>query len=97
MGGEYRFLTIRLLESPREPVYEWNVRTTERWMNVVAPLARPVFAWNHDCLMRNGAPGSRGCSVGGCWRPSDLSRRGLDPYSDSPPATLSAGFWHSAV
>ena len=37
--------------------YEWNVRTTKPWMNVVAPLARPVFEWNHDYVMRQGGEG----------------------------------------
>jgi uncharacterized protein YndB with AHSA1/START domain len=38
-------------------VYEWNVRTTKSWMNAIAPLAAPVFAWNHDWVMRNGGEG----------------------------------------
>jgi hypothetical protein len=38
-------------------VYEWNVATTRPWMNVLAPIARPVFAWNHDWVMRNGGQG----------------------------------------
>jgi uncharacterized protein YndB with AHSA1/START domain len=38
-------------------LYEWNVATTRGWMNVLAPLARPVFAWNHDWVMRNGGEG----------------------------------------
>ena len=38
-------------------LYEWNVRTTKRWMNVIAPFARPVFEWNHDWVMRNGGTG----------------------------------------
>ena len=38
-------------------VYEWNVRTTTAWMNLLAPIARPIFAWNHDYVMRNGADG----------------------------------------
>jgi hypothetical protein len=38
---------------------EWEVRTTERWMNLLAPLARPVFAWNHDLVMRQGGEGLR--------------------------------------
>ncbi len=29
-------------------LYEWNVRTTKAWMNVVAPIAAPIFRWNHD-------------------------------------------------
>src|SRR5687768_16868241 len=38
-------------------VYEWNVTTSRRWMNALAPLARPLFAWNHDVVMRQGAEG----------------------------------------
>jgi hypothetical protein len=38
-------------------VYDWAVRTTAPWMNVLAPLARPVFAWNHDVVMGWGAEG----------------------------------------
>ncbi len=38
-------------------LYEWNVRTTRAWMNALAPLARPVFAVNHDYVMRHGGEG----------------------------------------
>jgi hypothetical protein len=38
-------------------LYEWEVRTTRPWMNRLAPLARPAFAWNHDVVMRQGAEG----------------------------------------
>jgi hypothetical protein len=38
-------------------LYEWNVRTTKRWMNAIAPIARPIFAWNHDYVMRRGGEG----------------------------------------
>ena len=38
-------------------LYEWDVHTTRPWMNLLAPIARPVFAWNHDYVMRNGAVG----------------------------------------
>jgi uncharacterized protein YndB with AHSA1/START domain len=31
--------------------FEWRVATTKRWMNALAPVARPVFAWNHDLTM----------------------------------------------
>ena len=37
--------------------YEWDVCTTSRWMNVLSPLARPLFAWNHDVVMRHGGEG----------------------------------------
>jgi hypothetical protein len=38
-------------------VYEWNVRTTKAWMNLLAPVARPFFAHNHDVVMRWGGEG----------------------------------------
>jgi hypothetical protein len=38
-------------------IYEWDVETTRRWMNALAPVARPAFAWNHDRLMRAGGEG----------------------------------------
>jgi uncharacterized protein YndB with AHSA1/START domain len=41
-------------------VYDWNVRTTAPWMNLLAPLARPVFKWNHDVVMRWGGEGIAG-------------------------------------
>jgi uncharacterized protein YndB with AHSA1/START domain len=34
--------------------YNWDVRTTRWWMNLLAPVARPAFRWNHDELMREG-------------------------------------------
>jgi hypothetical protein len=37
--------------------YEWNVSTTKAWMNRLAPLARPVFQYNHDVGMRGGGEG----------------------------------------
>jgi len=48
----------RLFEGPATAViYEWNVRTSRAWMNRLGPVARPVFAWNHDVVMRQGAEG----------------------------------------
>jgi uncharacterized protein YndB with AHSA1/START domain len=38
-------------------VYDWRVRSTKRWMNVLAPVARPVFEHNHDVVMRWGGEG----------------------------------------
>ena len=50
--------TWRLFEGNGTAVtYEWVVRTTERWMNLLAPVARPLFAWNHDVVMRQGGEG----------------------------------------
>ena len=38
-------------------VYSWDVSTTRAWMNAISPVARRVFAWNHDYVMRQGAIG----------------------------------------
>lgn len=32
--------------------YMWLVKTTKRWMNVLAPIGCAAFSWNHDVLMR---------------------------------------------
>lgn len=37
--------------------YFWDVGTTRWWMNLLAPLARPLFAWNHDQVMESGRAG----------------------------------------
>lgn len=37
--------------------YEWHVRSTRWWMNLTAPLARPIFIRNHARLMAQGAAG----------------------------------------
>jgi hypothetical protein len=37
--------------------YEWQVRAIKRWMNLAAPIARPLFKWNHDILMQQGGQG----------------------------------------
>jgi hypothetical protein len=37
--------------------YDWNVATTKAWMNLVAPLAKRLFSWNHGIIMDWGAAG----------------------------------------
>lgn len=37
--------------------YDWQVETTKSWMNLLTPVARPLFKWNHDVVMRWGAEG----------------------------------------
>jgi uncharacterized protein YndB with AHSA1/START domain len=50
--------TWRLYEGPGTAVvYDWRVRTTQAWMNIMGPLARPAFSWNHDLVMRQGGFG----------------------------------------
>ncbi len=52
--GRWHFSSDGVVTAVR---YEWTVRTTRRWMNILAPLARPLFKWNHDQIMRQGAEG----------------------------------------
>ena len=37
--------------------YDWKVETTKPWMNLLAPVARPFFSWNHDVVMGWGGEG----------------------------------------
>ena len=37
--------------------YTWRVTTGKRWMNALAPVLAPVFAWNHDQVMAEGGRG----------------------------------------
>ena len=52
--GRWHFSSDGMVTKVR---YEWTVHTTRRWMNILAPLARPLFKWNHDQIMRQGAEG----------------------------------------
>lgn len=38
-------------------LYEWNVRTTRPWMNLLAPVGKRAFRANHDWVMRGGGEG----------------------------------------
>jgi hypothetical protein len=37
--------------------YDWRIETTKCWMNYLAPIARPLFQWNHDVVMGWGGEG----------------------------------------
>jgi uncharacterized protein YndB with AHSA1/START domain len=37
--------------------YDWKVKTTKPWMNLIAPLAKPFFKWNHNVIMNWGGEG----------------------------------------
>lgn len=37
--------------------YAWEIETTRWWMNLLSPLLRPAFEWNHDWVMHSGATG----------------------------------------
>ena len=37
--------------------YDWIVELTKPWMRSLAPILRPVFAWNHNKVMEWGRDG----------------------------------------
>lgn len=37
--------------------FDWNVRANRRWMEFLAPIARPLFVSSHDHVMKRGAEG----------------------------------------
>lgn len=47
----------RLTEDGEETIarYDWQVNTTKAWMNFLAPIAKPLFEWNHKVVMSWGA------------------------------------------
>jgi uncharacterized protein YndB with AHSA1/START domain len=59
VGGLEGTGILRLFDAPlgTAVTYEWAVRTTKAWMNVVAPIGRPLFAWNHHAVMKQGGVG----------------------------------------
>lgn len=48
---------LRSADGATEVQYDWQVVTTKRWMKVAAPIARPLFSWNHDVVMEWGRRG----------------------------------------
>jgi hypothetical protein len=52
--GRWHFLNEGAVSVVR---YEWHVRSTRWWMNLIAPFARSMFIRNHGVLMRQGAEG----------------------------------------
>lgn len=51
----------RFVLAPRgegtEVTFYWDVETTGRWLNWLAPLLRWLFAWNHNWVMARGQRG----------------------------------------
>jgi hypothetical protein len=45
---------VQPVEGGSEVRFDWSVRPTLRWMRLLSPVARRVFAWNHEALMVEG-------------------------------------------
>ncbi|MBL1263927.1 polyketide cyclase / dehydrase and lipid transport [Methylomicrobium sp. RS1] len=50
-------LTYRENEAATELIFIWNVSLAKSWMKLLAGVARPVFVWNHQRVMKNGEAG----------------------------------------
>ena len=37
--------------------YDWHVEASKAWMPTLAPIARPIFGWNHNVIMKWGQEG----------------------------------------
>jgi hypothetical protein len=62
----YGVWTLHAEEGVTTVRYDWTVKTTKWWMNILAPVARPLFVWNHNVIMRwggNGLAERLGCEL----------------------------------
>ena len=59
--------------------YVWEVRVAKPWMARIQPLARPVFEWNHQGVMR----------AGGAGLARYLASRATDPLAAASPSPYS--------
>jgi hypothetical protein len=54
LEGEGRW-RLRARGELTEVAFAWTVRTTATWMNLAAPVARPLFEWSHGVVVRRAA------------------------------------------
>ncbi len=64
LEGAALFQLAEHTDESTEVVCTWVVETTKRWMNALAPFARPAFSRNHDVLMRDFGAGLAQASEG---------------------------------
>lgn len=65
--------------------YTWQLDVNARWMRWVAPLASPVFRWNHEGVMRAGLAGLRQELAGAATQPGPARRVSERPGSPTAP------------
>jgi len=71
-SGTWNISPVADLENPdrtwTQIAYEWHVIATKKWMQLLNPVARPVFVYSHDHVMERGANGLAeylGCDIRG--------------------------------
>lgn len=77
--GRGQFLIDQDGEHETTVAFNWLVETPKWWMNLTAPLARPVFSWNHDRLMTDFARGLAARSGGEATQLRNRTLRPRDP------------------
>ena len=79
--------------------YYWRVRTTRWWMDLLGPIARPAFAWNHALIMRSGGEGLANRLSASLVRNESYTGEGSSPVHASLTiaAIVVAGFWLPAA
>jgi hypothetical protein len=50
-------LTYQEEEAATELIFIWNVSLAKSWMKWLSGVARPVFVWNHERVMKSGEEG----------------------------------------
>ncbi|MEZ4632958.1 MAG: SRPBCC family protein [Deinococcales bacterium] len=60
--------------------YLWEVSTRKAWMNLLAPLLRPAFVWNHHQVMKQGARGLANYLGVSLINESSASKQPLEAY-----------------
>jgi hypothetical protein len=66
--------------------FEWHVRSTKWWMNLLAPLARTLFIRNHSLIMTQGGEG-----LARLLKTSLLSQENIDLMADAVEAKAVPG------
>lgn len=57
LRGMGRFELSAVDAATTDVAFTWLVETTKGWMNLTAPVGRPLFTWSHDRLMADFAQG----------------------------------------
>jgi hypothetical protein len=76
--GRGRFLVSDGASGGTDVSFLWLVETPKWWMNLLAPLARPAFTWNHDKVMSDFGRGLAQASGGSL---TSVRNRALKPGS----------------
>lgn len=50
-------ITYQEIEAATELTFTWNVSLTKSWMKLIGGVAKPLFVWNHEKVMKNGEEG----------------------------------------